>query len=818
MYVYFLKFNSRTLYNSDLLLKKKPLTAVLMALILVTLFSGCKTEQKSYLQEIVAGSDILGLASPVKLDFEKTRIYLLDYFEKAEMVDSVYFDGPVDFNFLADSAVVLVNEYADDAQITMLSVVYNGTTYDIPVFKNRNITYKFTYESQNEGVNEVGLKGNFNGWNHKASLLSKDDETWTTELVLTPGLYEYLVVENGQEMLDPNNSNRKDNGKGGFNSTFRVGQDGGRPQIATYGFYKDSIFVHFPERLHAPIILWENQQIDTAYYHRRGDRLAVAIPNVARDLDRSHIRVYAFDDEQRTNDLFIPLEKGTPLDKTAGLNRADKHSFAMYFMMVDRFVNGDLKNDMPVNDPGILPPANYFGGDLAGVQEKIRDDYFKKLGMNTLWLSPIAQNPYGAYGLWDKDSVKSKFSGYHGYWPISSSQVDTRFGTEKLLMDLTENAHKNNLNVILDYVANHVHQEHPVYAAHPDWATELYLPDGTLNTERWDEHRLTTWFDTFMPTLDLERPEVVAAMTDSALFWFENYPIDGFRHDATKHVATGFWRELTRKLKYRVALPENRSVYQIGETYGNPELIGSYIGSGMLDGQFDFNLYDAAVAAFAKPQTDMRELTRVLNQGLIAYGDHHLMGNISGNQDRTRFISYADGAVSFAEDAKQAGWSRDIQIQDPVGYKRLAALHAFNFTVPGIPVIYYGDEIGMPGAGDPDNRRMMRFGKDLNKAEKDMLDLVTKIATLRRDNIALIYGDYLELLSEGRTLAYLRNYFNQTAIVVFNASAENKTITVDVPVHFNIDKLKANFGNKFSVKERTITVTLPAESFEILTN
>ena len=101
-------------------------------------------------------------------------------------------------------------------------------------------------------------------------------------------------------------------------------------------------------------------------------------------------------------------------------------------------------------------------------------------------------------------------------------------------------AHKRDINIILDYVANHVHKEHPLYQKHPDWATNLYLPDGTLNTEKWDEHRLTTWFDTFMPTLDLERPEIYEPMTDSALFWVTEYKFDGFRHDATKHIPDVF--------------------------------------------------------------------------------------------------------------------------------------------------------------------------------------------------------------------------------------------------------------------------------------
>ena len=172
---------------------------------------------------------------------------------------------------------------------------------------------------------------------------------------------------------------------------------------------------------------------------------------------------------------------------------------------------------------------------------------------------------------------------------------------------LTDRAHARNMNVVLDYVGNHVHEDHPLMDVHPDWTTDLYLPDGSLNTERWDEHRLTTWFDTFMPTLDLERPEVAEAMSDSAAWWALHSGIDGFRHDATKHISEVFWRKLTAKLK-AAQQRSGKRLFQIGETYGSPDLIGSYLSSGMLDAQFDFNLYDKAVGAIAFEEGNWEDL------------------------------------------------------------------------------------------------------------------------------------------------------------------------------------------------------------------
>ena len=486
----------------------------------------------------------------------------------------------------------------------------------------------------------------------------------------------------------------------------------------------------------------------------------------------SLIRVYASNINGRGNDILVPLENSSVISDASKLERTDFHTQIMYFLMVDRFKDGDLTNTKKVDNDSILPKANYYGGDLQGILDKIKDGYFKELGINTVWLSPITQNPEGAYGLWPEPLTK--FSGYHGYWPISNTKIDYRFGDEALFKELIEEAHKQNMNVLLDYVANHVHEEHPLYKEHPEWATELYLPDGTLNTERWDDHRLTTWFDTFMPTLDFSKPEVVETMTDSAAYWVTNYDLDGFRHDATKHIQLDFWRTLTRKVKERT----DRLIYQIGETYGSYELINSYINTGMLDAQFDFNLYDAEVSTFAKNETSFERLANTLEQGLNYYGSHHLMGNISGNQDKARFISYASGDVSFEEDAKKAGWTREITMSDTTAYKKLAQLQAFNLSVPGIPVIYYGDEYGSIGGNDPDNRRWMKF-ENLNNQETQLKNTVTSLVNKRRNSMALQYGETKILRADKEVMIIERNYFTEEVYVVFNKTNKAQDINVD---------------------------------------
>ena len=336
-----------------------------------------------------------------------------------------------------------------------------------------------------------------------------------------------------------------------------------------------------------------------------------------------------------------------------------------------------------------------------------------------------------------------------------------------------------------------------------------------MNSEKWDEHRLTTWFDVFLPTLDLQQPEVTEMLSDSATWWIREYGLDGFRHDATKHVPEIFWRTLTKKLKQQVVQQEGRGIYQIGETYGGPELISSYVGAGMLDGQFDFNVYDASLGVFAREADPFTNLDNTLQTSLDFYGNLNLMGYITGNQDRARFISYAGGDLKFAENAKAAGWTRNIGVGDSSGYRKLSMLTAFNMTIPGLPVIYYGDEIGIPGGNDPDSRRMMKF-EGLNSLEMATKITAKKLSGLRKENLALIYGTFTTLLADDKTYVYARKYFDRLAVVVFNKSDKSEKIIVDLPAWMGKAGWEAGFGNNFSVEGNRIAVELPPWSFEIL--
>jgi glycosidase len=193
------------------------------------------------------------------------------------------------------------------------------------------------------------------------------------------------------------------------------------------------------------------------------------------------------------------------------------------------------------------------------------------------------------------------------------------------------------------------------------------------------------------------------------------------------------------------------------------------------------------------------------------------MGNITGNQDMSRFISFASGALSFTEDDHEAGWKRDVEVKDTIGYRKLASLMAFNMTIPGIPVIYYGDEYGMPGAGDPDNRRMMKFDS-LNLHEKNLLAITSKLANMRRTSMPLVYGDFTTLRVSEKVFIYMRSYFDKAVIVVFNKDRNSKKIEVDIPERYVKSLFISNFGNKVSSEKGKVSLTLNGNSFEILNN
>lgn len=757
------------------------------------------------------------LAPSVTLRYDSTMIVLSDYIGDPKLADSIIADPSLRIEFSLDSSVLILKPLGNLIPLlSTLRIWSEGFCYDLVLIRSPEIAVEYTFNPGMEQYHSVELAGQINDWNPSRTPLTLSGGIWQTRLLLFPGNYQYQVVVDGKWMLDPANPDSVSNGIGGYNSVLRAGsldeivsreiytKKGVDGEILAGGIEKGSQF----------IVLWQNYLLPGNMLHVDTNGLTIMIPPDASRKERSYIRVWASAGDIVTNDLLVPLRKGKIITNPAELSRSDKETMILYFMMVDRFYNGNPGNDQPVDDPDVSLRVNYMGGDLEGIVDKLKTDYFTNLGVNTIWISPITQNPWIAYH--EFPPPHRKFSGYHGYWPLTLTTVDPRFGSPEVLKELVSESHEKDINVLLDFVAHHVHQDYPVLADHPDWVTQIDLPDGRKNIRIWDECRLTTWFDIFLPTLDLSKPEVIEMVSDSAIYWVNEYELDGFRHDAAKHVPEVFWRNLTKKID-TLLHKQSREFYQIGETFGSRELIKSYINPGMLDAQFDFNLYWEVRNAFALGSTSFEDLNTGLLQSLVYFGFHHLMGNITGNQDMGRFISYADGSVSTGEDDREAGWNRNIEIKDPVGYRKLASMLAFNMTIPGVPVIYYGDEFGMPGANDPDNRRMMKFD-GLTENELLTLDQTRALTRVRSDHMALLYGDFQPLLVTRDQYVYMRSYFDDVVIVAFNKSGDDVSVDVPLPGRIHPESLTPVFGSLVKKNDNQLTINLEAYSFEILRN
>jgi len=761
-----------------------------LALVLLLFVFGCGKEIP--IEEAAALPGTNQLFTPVQLEVDSTVVYLEDYFPSGSLPDGIASSSDaLQVELRSETKQLVLTENGKPVpSLSVLRLDFNDQHFDLLVKASRKVRHTFRYEiPQDKAPKSVQLAGSMTNWSPDQASFTQGEAFWEYTMALNPGVYQYQLVVDGDWILDPANPETVPNGMGGTNSqlTIEAESEGETPifsLISSEVVEGISCADEFPE----VIVFWNNTQLDTK---REAGKITWSLPESAKAEERSHLRFFIAHG-RKVEDHLIPLAMGKALQQTSQLTVGDPYHNILYFMLVDRFHNGDSTNDAPLQDERVLPPANYHGGDLAGINAKLEEGYFADLGINTLWISPLNQNPEEAFQ--EYPEPKRFFSGYHGYWPISSSRVDHRFGSNQELKDLVQSAHSKDTKVILDFVANHVHEQHPLMQNHPDWKTQLNLPDGKTNIRLWDEQRLTTWFDTFLPSLDFSNPEVIETQVDSALFWLDEFGLDGFRHDATKHIPLPFWRRLQQRTKLEV----DRPLYQVGETFGSRELIGSYVGTGMLNGQFDFNLYFDLRSAFAADRPNAQAMVNTLNASLDAYGYHSLMGNISGNHDMPRFIAYAGKGLSMQDDPKKVAWSKEIGVPDPVGYDKLIQLHAFLQFIPGVPVIYYGDEIGMSGADDPDNRRDMRF-ENLKPDELRVREAVKELVGLRKSHLALIYGQTKAFAPDWKTLVVVREYLDEIAILTLNLGDEDRNIGLD-PNQVDVSRMVTNSGLKFEEK------------------
>ena len=464
----------------------------------------------------------------------------------------------------------------------------------------------------------------------------------------------------------------------------------------------------------------------------------------------------------KTSELYVPVWVE---DKAF-----DWHDALLYFAFTDRFYNGDTSNDRKSNVTSNSAAADWYGGDFAGLKKKVEEGYFTALGVNTLWISSVSMNTqdisYGSNG--DTHS----YSAYHSYWPVTTfmtannqseftsaeskgvklTAIEPHFGTMEELQALVEACHKRGIRVLVDFAANHVHKDSPIYTKHKDWFNGTGQP-GELcdNNNNWDNNPETCWFSADLPDINFNNADARKLMVEHAVWLIKETGVDGFRVDAVKHIAIQFIKDLRAATD---ALFANTGImfYMVGETFtGDVGLLNKYIGDDLLHAQFDFPLYYKLGNVLAG--NGLYDLAA--NYNVTFKSD--LMGTFMGNHDVARAISVANGdnTGKWGNNPTPTSWD---------AYNRMMAAWTILLTRPGVPLIYYGDEYGMPGSNDPDNRRMMQFD-GLNEQQAAMLDYVKNLGVMRSEHKALSRGSIETLSLSNTTWCYKREYDGETLIV-----------------------------------------------------
>jgi len=457
----------------------------------------------------------------------------------------------------------------------------------------------------------------------------------------------------------------------------------------------------------------------------------------------------------------------------------DWRDAVLYFVLVDRFKNGNPSNDGPAI-AGVQPAAGYQGGDFEGVTQTIESGYFEELGVNTLWLSVPFDNTDAA-GVGD-DGMS--YSAYHGYWPKDLALTESRQGSLAELEALVDAAHAHGLKVIVDYAMNHVHISSPVYQQHQEWFWPLSFDNKTCVCGGgcgWDgSDGKRCWFRDYLPDFNFTNAEARAFSVDNAMGWISSTGIDGLRLDAVKHIEDSWLLDLRARVKAEIEPVTNQHFYMVGETFtGDKATIQYYVNpSTMLDGQFDFPLRASLVASLLTRQSPMTELDSFLvaNDGYYGAG---VMSTFVGNHDVPRAIHFAQDQPLWGDvwaGGKDRAWQNQPALPGGMSaFERLGNAFTLLFTLPGVPLIYYGDEVGMPGAGDPDNRRFMQWS-GYSAGQVFLKTHLQSLAAIRAAHPALRRGTRETLAATSDTLVYRMQDGADVVFVAVNRADSSRTV------------------------------------------
>lgn len=444
-----------------------------------------------------------------------------------------------------------------------------------------------------------------------------------------------------------------------------------------------------------------------------------------------------------------------------------------YQIFPERFANGDpLLDPADVQPWGSQPtPSNFFGGDLQGVIDHL--DHLTELGITAIYFTPIFTATTN-----------------HKYDTEDYMQIDPQFGDIETLKKLVDNCHKRGIRVLLDAVFNHSGrtfapfvdvQEKGEASAYKDW---FHIREFPLRIENGIPTYDTFAFEPLMPKLNTEHPEVKQYLLKVAKYWIQEVGIDGWRLDVANEVDHDFWREFRKVVKRA-----NPEAYILGEIWHES---APWLEGDKFDAVMNYPFTDSVLDFFVLGTLDAEGFANSIGKQLSRYPlqASEVAFNLLDSHDTPRLLTLAAGDKNKM---------------------RLAAL--FQFTYMGTPCIYYGDEIGMDGEGDPDCRKCMEW--DSEKQDQELFAFYRQLIQIRKDHPALRTGTFtfLEAAPQGSKLAYERRLDQQTILVLINSEETAQTFRIDVDER----KWENLFtGDTLSTERSKLIVKMPAYGYAVL--
>ncbi|MCF7857727.1 MAG: cyclomaltodextrinase [Candidatus Cloacimonetes bacterium] len=486
----------------------------------------------------------------------------------------------------------------------------------------------------------------------------------------------------------------------------------------------------------------------------------------------------------RNSLINVALKKEAITQKATDFNTPDWVKDGVFYQIfTDRFCNGDHTIDPDFSEwyyqkENILSPAarfnkfqfisdwyqieplkdeehkNYlfYGGDLAGVYNKI--DYLKELGITIIYFNPLV-------------TAESN----HKYEAYDYFKIDPHFGTNELFIKLVKELHNNGIRVIVDFAFNHVglgffafqdclkNGPKSKYYNWFDWH-KWPIPDALPEQFDAREYYQCWWGHSIMPDLnfDLDRthPEenyikdqkkanvnigVVDYILDVVEFWLMEFDIDGFRLDIPNEVPFWFWKIFREKVK--TLKPD---AYLIGEIWHNA---AEWVNDKYFDAVMNYNYFKDPVYNYFLKNTKAKDFVDKINEGLVRYPKQatQVMMNLLDSHDTFRFLESANGKISTL---------------------KLAVL--FQMTFVGSPHIFYGDEVGMRGGHDPENRQPFNWKYSEEEESVNLRNWYKRLIRIRKENAVLRRGNFEFISATNNALIYKRSLENDELIIIINKS------------------------------------------------